>query len=283
MTAPKALPSDVERAESVAGEHGALCVNPLSDPANERCTCPRQERIASVATLLRQVRAEASREANEAHAFCNEISIENVANPGPNARLLTLTERISAVDARRIASELRPTEAMLQAAEQANREKDAEISRLRAETARLTDGWRQEERDRRKHFEQGCINLKRAETAEAERDALREENARLKESLAECVEIVDKAGLSNLSNGVQLGAASWFVKASDRFDWARKLLKPAPEKAPAPDPVGELVEALESLYRDEWRVTVDWGSRDERQVILERCAAALAKHRKGEM
>ena len=41
------------------------------------------------------------------------------------------------------------------------------------------------------------------------------------------VEIVDAAGLLNLSNGVQLGQTSWYVKAVDRFDRARAALSKA--------------------------------------------------------
>lgn len=44
------------------------------------------------------------------------------------------------------------------------------------------------------------------------------------EALREAVFIIDKAGLSNLVNGVQLGQTSWFVKATERFDYARSIL-----------------------------------------------------------
>jgi hypothetical protein len=52
-----------------------------------------------------------------------------------------------------------------------------------------------------------------------------------REALAGLVSIIDKAGLLNLSNGVQLGATSWYVKASDAMDYARELLR---SRAPEP-------------------------------------------------
>lgn len=39
--------------------------------------------------------------------------------------------------------------------------------------------------------------------------------------------VIDKAGLLNLSNGVQLGQASWLVKASDALDYARRTIAAA--------------------------------------------------------
>jgi len=47
---------------------------------------------------------------------------------------------------------------------------------------------------------------------------------KLREALESLVEIIDKAGLLNLSNGVQLGQTSWYVKASDRLEFARAAL-----------------------------------------------------------
>jgi hypothetical protein len=49
----------------------------------------------------------------------------------------------------------------------------------------------------------------------------------LREALMDLVAIIDKAGLLNLSNGVQLGATSWYVKASDRLKYARTILTKA--------------------------------------------------------
>lgn len=46
----------------------------------------------------------------------------------------------------------------------------------------------------------------------------------LREALLRLVEVIDAAGLNNLSNGVQLGQTSWFVKASDRVEYARSVL-----------------------------------------------------------
>lgn len=45
--------------------------------------------------------------------------------------------------------------------------------------------------------------------------------------LANLIEIVDRAGLLNLSNGVQLGQTSWYAKASDRLDAARAAIAKA--------------------------------------------------------
>jgi hypothetical protein len=43
-------------------------------------------------------------------------------------------------------------------------------------------------------------------------------------ALREAVKIIDAAGLLNLSNGVQLGQTSWYVKATDRFEYAKSIL-----------------------------------------------------------
>lgn len=53
-------------------------------------------------------------------------------------------------------------------------------------------------------------------------------------ALSGLVEIIDAAGLLNLSNGVQLGPTSWYVKAHDRLECARTVLaKAAPATVPA--------------------------------------------------
>lgn len=36
--------------------------------------------------------------------------------------------------------------------------------------------------------------------------------------------IINKAGLINLTKGVQLGATSWYVKASDAMDYAESVI-----------------------------------------------------------
>lgn len=46
----------------------------------------------------------------------------------------------------------------------------------------------------------------------------------LREALMNLVNVIDKAGLLNLSNGVQLGATSWYVKASDALTYAKRVL-----------------------------------------------------------
>lgn len=45
-----------------------------------------------------------------------------------------------------------------------------------------------------------------------------------REALRDLVEIIDKAGLHNLSRGVELGPTVWFVKASDRVAYARHVI-----------------------------------------------------------
>ena len=45
--------------------------------------------------------------------------------------------------------------------------------------------------------------------------------------LADLIKIIDAAGLLNLSNGVQLGQTSWYVKASERLELARKAVAKA--------------------------------------------------------
>jgi hypothetical protein len=49
----------------------------------------------------------------------------------------------------------------------------------------------------------------------------------LLEALEELTEIIDKAGLLNLSNGVQLGPTAWYVKATERMDYARAAIAKA--------------------------------------------------------
>lgn len=51
-----------------------------------------------------------------------------------------------------------------------------------------------------------------------------EDRDRYMVALRDLVGIIDKAGLLNLSNGVQLGQTSWYVKASERLDYAKKIL-----------------------------------------------------------
>lgn len=47
------------------------------------------------------------------------------------------------------------------------------------------------------------------------------------DALAGLLSVIDAAGLLNLSNGVQLGQTSWYVKASDAVDYARGVLAKA--------------------------------------------------------
>ena len=48
--------------------------------------------------------------------------------------------------------------------------------------------------------------------------------AGLIEAAGDAVEIIDKAGLLHLSNGVQLGQTVWYVKATECFDRLRRQL-----------------------------------------------------------
>jgi hypothetical protein len=43
-------------------------------------------------------------------------------------------------------------------------------------------------------------------------------------ALRNLVEVIEAAGLLNLSNGVQLGPTVWYVKASDAIDYAKRAL-----------------------------------------------------------
>lgn len=57
----------------------------------------------------------------------------------------------------------------------------------------------------------------------AERDAALD----MLPALRGLVEIIDAAGLANLSIGVQLGPTSWYVKANDRLERARAVIAQA--------------------------------------------------------
>ena len=48
--------------------------------------------------------------------------------------------------------------------------------------------------------------------------------APLTDALRDLVSIIDAAGLLSLSRGVDLGPTVWYVKASERMDYARALL-----------------------------------------------------------
>jgi hypothetical protein len=54
-----------------------------------------------------------------------------------------------------------------------------------------------------------------------DRERLRE----VEEAASAFLEIIDKAGLDHLVNGVQLGPTVWFVKASERRDRIAKLIR----------------------------------------------------------
>jgi len=57
--------------------------------------------------------------------------------------------------------------------------------------------------------------------------ALIESAAELKWALTRLVQIIDAAGLSNLSKGVQLGQISWHVKADEALTYSRDVLAKA--------------------------------------------------------
>ena len=48
--------------------------------------------------------------------------------------------------------------------------------------------------------------------------------ADLEEGLRDLIEIIEAAGLLNLSKGVQLGPTSWYVKADERLQYAKVVL-----------------------------------------------------------
>ena len=56
---------------------------------------------------------------------------------------------------------------------------------------------------------------------------LADQRAELLAVLVGLVEIIEKAGLRNLANGVQLGQVSWLVKATDRVDDACAVIAKA--------------------------------------------------------
>lgn len=69
-------------------------------------------------------------------------------------------------------------------------------------------------------FSKGCWDDLARKHLQKQRDAARD-------ALAQVVKLIDAAGLHNLSNGVQLGPTSWFVKMSDAMAAAKELLPPA--------------------------------------------------------
>ena len=60
------------------------------------------------------------------------------------------------------------------------------------------------------------------------RDHLRQKRDEMQRALGRLVQLIDAAGLDNLTNGVQLGPTSWFVKMSDALAAAKELLPPDP-------------------------------------------------------
>lgn len=66
-------------------------------------------------------------------------------------------------------------------------------------------------------------------------------NAELLPALKGLLGVIDAAGLLNLSNGVQLGQTSWYVKASAQLEWARDVIAKAealPGSIPSPEQDG---------------------------------------------
>lgn len=55
----------------------------------------------------------------------------------------------------------------------------------------------------------------------------KQEKREIEAPLRRILELIAKAGLSNLSSGVQLGATSWHVKMSDAIEWAQSALTEA--------------------------------------------------------
>lgn len=73
-------------------------------------------------------------------------------------------------------------------------------------------------------FAADCVPARESQAANAR---LISASPALLAALTGLVEIIDKAGLLNLSHGVQLGPTSWYMKACDRLDAAREAIERA--------------------------------------------------------
>lgn len=60
----------------------------------------------------------------------------------------------------------------------------------------------------------------------------------------------------------------------------RRLLRCANACEDAAKLIATLVDALETVINDDWRMSCDWGPSDERKVIMDKARAALALARK---
>ena len=60
------------------------------------------------------------------------------------------------------------------------------------------------------------------------RQVAHDEREACADALGQLVQLIDAAGLDNLTNGVQLRPTNWFVKMSDAMAAAKELLPPDP-------------------------------------------------------
>jgi hypothetical protein len=118
-----------------------------------------------------------------------------------------------------------------------------------------------------------------------------------KEVLTEMVRLIESAGLLNLSNGVQLGATSWYVKMSDCMESAKAVLaeregveqlpehiehnmnriaNSQPPVQPAGNVIAEMYEALTKMVTDDEFAELCAGIGEEPQWLRD-ARAALAK------
>lgn len=92
----------------------------------------------------------------------------------------------------------------------------------------------------------GTLPLPPPESAEAKGEA-RGVAVKLKDALSYLVQIIEKAGVSNLMNGVQLGAISWSVKCNDAIRYAKAVLEEPTPAASLPMPANPLRDELLKL------------------------------------
>lgn len=96
------------------------------------------------------------------------------------------------------------------------------------------------------------------------REAAEKRVRELHEALQPLIEIIDKAGLLNLSNGVQLGQTSWYVKANDRLEFARSALaSPLPE-----DTRDEQAQQMMPVYVRDTTISVNGTAASGTEPIL---------------
>lgn len=101
---------------------------------------------------------------------------------------------------------------------------DITVGELRALKRAHDEGWEAAEQVERVRIEKEAMLDKAT--------LLSVQNRELGDALRDLVAIIEKAGLNNLANGVQLGPTVWYVKASERIDFAKMVLRETfPDKA----------------------------------------------------